>query len=198
MTKSEVDLFSNAKVGDVVECDGHKYQVYKSGDGGCAVCAFNEKECSIRMCCKFYRTSGDYVYFKKVVGMKHWIDQAIEELQDVGAPKPESCQTVSGKITGNISEMDEFVKSSLEIGTLVSEKNKAYGDSFGRGGEFLKILYPNGIAPEQYTDVLCQIRIFDKQMRIANNKNAFGESPYGDIAGYALLGLNNKPRNKRG
>jgi len=72
---------------------------------------------------------------------------------------------------------------------MVNEKNAAYGDSFAKCGEFLKLLYPNGIQPDQYTDALCLVRIFDKQMRIATMKNAFGESPYRDIVGYGLLGV---------
>lgn len=82
-----------------------------------------------------------------------------------------------------------FEQLGQQVGTLVDEKNAAYGDSFLKCGEFLKLLYPNGIQPNQYTDVLCLVRIFDKQMRIATRKDAFGESPFRDIAGYGLLGL---------
>lgn len=75
-----------------------------------------------------------------------------------------------------------------EIGELVDEKNEAYGDSFSKSKDFLKILYPEGIQPEDYDDVLVLARIFDKMMRIANRKEAFDENPYKDIAGYGLLG----------
>jgi len=75
-----------------------------------------------------------------------------------------------------------------EIGALTERKNAAYGDSFDKCGAFLQLLYPRGIAPEQYGDALALARIFDKQMRIATQKGAFGESPYRDIAGYGLLG----------
>jgi len=75
-----------------------------------------------------------------------------------------------------------------EIGELVDEKNEAYGDSFSKSQEFLKILYPEGIQPKDYSDVLVLARIFDKMMRIANRKEAFDENPYKDIAGYGLLG----------
>ena len=75
-----------------------------------------------------------------------------------------------------------------EVGRLVDEKQVAYGDSFHKAGAFLLLLYPDGIKPEQYDDLLCLVRIFDKQMRIATAKNAFGESPYRDIAGYSMLG----------
>lgn len=75
------------------------------------------------------------------------------------------------------------------IGALVDEKNRAYGNSFNQAGQILAILYPNGIQPEQYADMLCMVRILDKMFRIATDRDALGESPYGDIAGYGLLGL---------
>ena len=52
----------------------------------------------------------------------------------------------------------------------------------------LRILYPSGVSPDQYDDLLAVARIVDKLFRIANQKDAFGESPYRDIAGYGLLG----------
>jgi hypothetical protein len=73
------------------------------------------------------------------------------------------------------------------IGQLVDEKNQAYGDSFNKAGDFLKILYPNGVSPEQYGDMLGIVRVFDKLMRIATNKDALGENPWKDIGGYAIL-----------
>jgi len=82
-----------------------------------------------------------------------------------------------------------YEKIGLDVGKLVDEKQKAYGNSFGKAGDFLKLLYPDGIQPEQYGDALTLVRIFDKQMRIATMKDAFGESPYRDIAGYGLLGV---------
>jgi hypothetical protein len=75
-----------------------------------------------------------------------------------------------------------------EIGKLVEEKNAAYGSSFAKAGDFLRLLYPDGIPPEKYQDALLLVRIFDKQMRIATAKDALGESPYRDIAGYGILG----------
>ena len=73
------------------------------------------------------------------------------------------------------------------VGTLVSQKNEAYGDAFSQAGDVIRILYPNGIKPEQYVDLLVTVRIVDKLFRIANRKNAFAESPWQDIAGYGLL-----------
>ena len=87
------------------------------------------------------------------------------------------------------STNNAFLQIATEIGILVDEKNKAYGDSFAKTGEFLRLLYPNGIPPEKYGDALCLVRIWDKMKRIATDKDALGESPYRDIAGYALLGI---------
>lgn len=82
----------------------------------------------------------------------------------------------------------DFNKIAKEIGELVTEKNICYGNSFAKCGEFLRLLYPAGIQPPQYDDALAMVRIFDKQMRIATRKDAFGESPYRDIVGYGILG----------
>lgn len=76
---------------------------------------------------------------------------------------------------------------ATEVAELVAKKNKAYGDSFNKCADFIKLLYPNGISPEQYKDMLTIVRVFDKLMRIANEKNAFDESPWRDINGYSLL-----------
>lgn len=85
--------------------------------------------------------------------------------------------------------MIDYEKIGREIGELVTEKQKAYGDSFGKSGKVLNILYPDGIKPEQYDDVLTITRIIDKLFRIANKKDAFNENPYGDIAGYSILAI---------
>jgi hypothetical protein len=82
------------------------------------------------------------------------------------------------------------------IGKLVDEKNKAYGNSFNESSNFLKILYPDGIQVEQYSDMLGIIRVFDKLMRIAHRKDAFGENPWNDIGGYAILKSDSNEQNQ--
>jgi hypothetical protein len=72
------------------------------------------------------------------------------------------------------------------IGNLVDEKNAQYGDAFNKSDEFLKLLYPNGISVEQYSDMLAVVRIFDKLMRVANG-NQGNENAFQDIAGYGIL-----------
>ena len=82
-----------------------------------------------------------------------------------------------------------YEKTGAEIGNLVAKKQEAYGDSFGKSGAILRILYPDGVTPENYDDMLTVARILDKLFRVAIRKNAFGESPYRDIAGYGILGV---------
>jgi|GEM_PF-1861642 len=85
--------------------------------------------------------------------------------------------------------MKTFTQIGTEIGELVERKNAAYGSSFAVAGNFLRLLFPNGVPADRFDDALLMVRIFDKQMRIATDKDAFGESPYADIAGYGILGV---------
>ena len=83
----------------------------------------------------------------------------------------------------------DFGNIGQEVGKLVADKQKAYGDSFGRSGECLRQMFPDGIKPHQYNDLLTIARILDKLFRIANDPDAFSENPYQDIVGYGLLGM---------
>lgn len=80
-----------------------------------------------------------------------------------------------------------YEEQALAIAHLVQEKQLAYGDSFGKAGKILAILYPSGIPLDQYDSALTIARVVDKLFRIATDKDAFGESPWKDIMGYALL-----------
>lgn len=84
--------------------------------------------------------------------------------------------------------LGRFEALGLEIGRLVAEKNAAYGDSFARSGEIMRILYPAGVKPEQMDDALGVVRVVDKLFRVATDRDAMGESPWRDIGGYGLLG----------
>lgn len=91
-----------------------------------------------------------------------------------------------------VSARNTFASLAASVAELVETKNKAYGSSFAKCNEFLKLLYPNGVPPEKYGDMLTIVRVFDKLMRIATDKDALGESPWQDITGYALLALKEK------
>ena len=91
---------------------------------------------------------------------------------------------------------NRYEKIGKQIGELVDQKNAAYGSSFAEAHKILSVLYPSGIKPEQYTDALAIIRVIDKLFRIATKKDAFGESPWQDIAGYGMLGVANANKEK--
>ena len=81
----------------------------------------------------------------------------------------------------------KYEKVGKDIGALVDKKNAAYGSAFDRAGKVLEQLYPNGVPVDKYTDMLTTVRILDKLFRIANDKEAFDEEPWKDIAGYGIL-----------
>lgn len=83
----------------------------------------------------------------------------------------------------------DYVRLGKAVGELITEKQAAYGDSFHKSGEVLKILYPRGVKPEAYTDLLAITRVLDKLFRLATDPGYGNESPWRDIAGYALLRL---------
>ena len=88
--------------------------------------------------------------------------------------------------------MKAYSNLGASIGRLVEEKDQTYGSSFKRSQEILKVLYPQGVSPDQYCDMLAVTRVVDKLFRIANKKEAFGENPWQDIAGYGILGVANE------
>lgn len=83
----------------------------------------------------------------------------------------------------------DLVETAEKIGKLSEAKNRAYGCSFGKIPKILEVLYPNGIPVEHYKNMLYIARVLDKIFRIANDKDAFGEDPFQDIAGYSILGV---------
>lgn len=84
--------------------------------------------------------------------------------------------------------MADVRKLATEIAAMVETKQAAYGDAHGRAGDVLRVLYPEGIPVSAYTDALTVVRVVDKLFRIATDRDALGEDPWRDIAGYALLG----------
>jgi len=79
-----------------------------------------------------------------------------------------------------------YEQIGAQIGKLVKIKNEQYGNAFSKSGNFLELLYPDGIKPDQYKDMLAIVRVFDKQMRIANG-NQGNENAWHDIIGYGIL-----------
>lgn len=89
-----------------------------------------------------------------------------------------------------------YEQIGASIGALVTEKQAAYGDSFGKSGDVMRLLYPDGISPEKLDDALTVVRVVDKLFRIATKRDAFGESPWRDVAGYALLSVKRQEQSR--
>jgi len=88
----------------------------------------------------------------------------------------------------------DYEKLGKAVGKLVAEKQRAYGDSFSKSHQILKVLYPEGIKTEQYMDVLTICRVVDKLFRLATDPTYGDESPWRDICGYSLLSMGKDPR----
>lgn len=88
---------------------------------------------------------------------------------------------------------EPLTKVIQDLQTLMLSKRKAYGNAFNDAPEILRHLYPNGIQPHQYDDLLTIVRILDKIYRIANGANT--EDPWQDIAGYAVLSMEKAQNN---
>lgn len=91
---------------------------------------------------------------------------------------------------------NDYSQIGAAIGQLVTEKQAAYGDAFGKSGQVVRLLYPDGIPPEKLDDALTVVRVIDKLFRIATDRDALGESPWRDIAGYALLSVKRQEQAK--
>lgn len=99
-------------------------------------------------------------------------------------PKPEQTDAPT-----HSAEKSVFENIAEEIGKLVTSKNASYGSAYKKTSIFLRLLFPKGIHPDRYDDALLIVRVFDKQMRLATRPDAFSESPWRDISGYGVLGV---------
>jgi hypothetical protein len=108
---------------------------------------------------------------------------------------PSNLKPAQDKLNKTATKRLVYESIGREIGKLVAEKQVAYGNSYGKSPSVLSILYPDGFKPDQYDDVLTIIRILDKLFRIATDKDALGEDPYRDIAGYAILAVERRDRD---
>ena len=82
----------------------------------------------------------------------------------------------------------KYRKIAIEIAELVSDKQIAYGDSFGQSYKVLQVLYPDGVRPEDMKEFLTIVRVVDKLFRLSRGDQG-DESAWTDIMGYALLSL---------
>jgi hypothetical protein len=96
-------------------------------------------------------------------------------------------------------ELGYFAGLGLEVGKLVDEKQKAYGDSVTKCYQIMKVLLqdyynndgtytiPESLLPQMLLDV----RKIDKMNRRFSNPDGdlMGENPFQDDVGYSLLGV---------
>lgn len=93
-----------------------------------------------------------------------------------------------------------FEKTAAEIAQTLEKKQEAYGDSFGKTSDIMRILLKENYIESQdaflipsalLSELLTIVRILDKISRIATSPTGdkMDESPYADIAGYAILSL---------
>jgi hypothetical protein len=96
-------------------------------------------------------------------------------------------------------EAKPFSQLGDELGQLVDEKQRQYGDAVTRVSAMLSVLYPTGVPLRAVHDALLIVRVCDKLCRISqrgsDGKDLGGESPWQDIAGYGLLGYENDRKN---
>ena len=87
------------------------------------------------------------------------------------------------------THLSRFESLGLEVGKLVTEKDAAYGNSFGTAPKILALLYPDGVRVDQYADLLTVVRMLDKLKRVATANADDPEDAWEDLCGYSLLRL---------
>jgi hypothetical protein len=105
-----------------------------------------------------------------------------------------------------IETLGKFTEIAFGIGEFTDMKNKQYGSSVDATYSMIKVLmerYKNSdntyTIPESLLQhILLQVRMMDKLNRIFNNPSGEGdsESPYNDLAGYSLIGIDMVSKNK--
>ncbi len=83
--------------------------------------------------------------------------------------------------------LQDFLGLGEEIGRMLADKNRKYGDSYARMAHVLPMFYPDGVPGDHLLDAIFILRIIDKLMRIASAQGDDEEDPVKDIAGYAVL-----------
>lgn len=97
------------------------------------------------------------------------------------------------------SRLKDFESIGTEIGRFTQEKNRQYGSSVDATLGMMKVLleryrHESGgyLIPEELVQhMLLQVRMMDKQNRIFQNPSGKGdsESPYRDLTGYSIIGV---------
>lgn len=99
----------------------------------------------------------------------------------------------------NNNKNNKFEQIANELGRFTDDKNRQYGSSVDVAYEVFKVLLErykynddNYLIPKSLLPhMLLQVRMMDKINRIFNNPSGKGdsESPYKDLTGYSLIGV---------
>ncbi len=92
--------------------------------------------------------------------------------------------------------LEDFLGLGEEIGRMLANKNRKYGDSYARMAHVLPMFYPDGVPGDHLLDAVFILRIIDKLMRIASSQGDDEEDPVKDIAGYAVLRMREMRNSK--
>jgi len=114
--------------------------------------------------------------------------------------KPEAVRTpIADKSVGrsaikpqgdeSVATREDFLSLANELGNMLADKNRQYGDSYARMAHVLPMFYPDGVPPDQLLDAVFILRIVDKLMRIASAQGDDQEDPVLDLCGYGILRL---------
>jgi hypothetical protein len=108
-------------------------------------------------------------------------------------------ELVEEKLPFSDIEFDKFTQIAFDIGQFTDMKNHQYGSSVDATYKMIQVLMEryeydeeNYLMPKDLLKhILLQVRMMDKQNRIFNNPSGKGdsESPYNDLAGYSLIGI---------
>jgi len=143
-----------------------------------------------------------------------------ERVADVDIPRISMSQVIDYsrlKLVGNKDESiasiensnknNKFEQIANELGRFTDDKNRQYGSSVDVAYETFKVLLErytydddNYLIPKSLLPhMLLQVRMMDKINRIFNNPSGKGdaESPYKDLTGYSLIGVDMIDRLKK-
>jgi arsenate reductase-like glutaredoxin family protein len=124
------------------------------------------------------------------VGVEETVNEA-EERELAEAPKTVVRAPMKREYPADQSvsaaTLEDFLGLGEEIGRMLANKNRKYGDSYARMAHVLPMFYPDGVPGDHLLDAVFILRIIDKLMRIASAQGDDEEDPVKDIAGYAVL-----------
>ena len=112
----------------------------------------------VRTAEEIQENTAEELTFDKIDGLVEALKAGIAEAQaetDAGDEAPAAAlERDAAEMAPLVCRQDilprpDYRRIAEEIGDIVESKQEAYGDSFGRSGAVLRILYPEGLWPEQ-------------------------------------------------